>query len=161
MTRTILILCAIAAALVFPSVAANAVEDVTAPVLTDFTLTSSASIDTGPASVSFAWTATATDNLSGVRRITAYITAFGGGGTFGNSSANQFTPGDLEFTDSGSATIPRYAGYATYNIFVNISDHAGNARQYQANVPEPYGESSGHYDLCDVDTPCQIVNAAP
>jgi hypothetical protein len=51
MTRTIQILCAIAAALVFPSVAANAVEDVTAPVLTDFTLTSSASIDTGPRSV--------------------------------------------------------------------------------------------------------------
>ena len=52
MTRKIQIL-SIIAALVFPSVAANAVEDTTDPVLTDFTLTSASSIDTGPSSVTF------------------------------------------------------------------------------------------------------------
>ena len=161
MTRTIQILCAIVAALIFPSVAATAVDDTTEPVLTDFTLTSDASIDTGPASVSFAWTATATDDLSGVKRIVVHIKAVPPVGGFGTSSVEQGFLGDLSLTGSGGATLPRIMPYATYDIYVAISDHAGNARLYQANVPEPYGEPAGYYDLCDVDTPCQIVNAAP
>ena len=157
MTRIIKFFFAIVAALIFPSVAANAVDDTTDPVLTDFTLTSDASIDTGPASVSFAWTATATDDLSGVKRIVVHIKAVPVG-AFGISSVEQGILGDLSFTDSGSATLPRYMPYATYDIYVAILDHAGHARLYQANAPDT---PAGYYDLCDVDTPCQIVNAAP
>jgi hypothetical protein len=153
MTRTINIFCAIVAALVFPSVAANAVDDTTAPVLTDFTLTSSASIDTGPGTVSFTWTATATDELSGVKVIVVHLND----GGLGNSYVGQSLRGDLEFTGSGSTTLPRYSEYATYNIFVTVQDHARNTRTWQANAPE----TGGYYDLCDIDTPCQIVNAAP
>jgi hypothetical protein len=160
MTRTIQILCAIMAALVFPSVAANAVDDTTEPILTDFTLTSSASIDTGPGTVAFAWTATATDDLSGVKRIVVHIKAVPPVGGFGASSVEQGFLGDLSLTGSGGATLPRIMPYATYDIYVAISDHAGNARVYQANAPGPT-ESDSHYDLCDIDTPCQIVNAAP
>ena len=42
--------------------------------------------------------------------------------------------------------------YATYDIYVTVRDEVGNSATYVAN---------GSPDLCAVDTPCQIVNAAP
>ena len=150
MKQSLFILGIIAAALVFPSVAANAVEDTTAPVLTDFTLTSSASIDTGPSSVSFAWTATATDDLSGVMGI--FVTIRAAGGKFGQSDIRAASLGDLSLTDSDSATLPRYMPYLVYDIHVQLIDQIGNSVIYVAN---------GSPDLCVVDTPCQITNAAP
>ncbi|MCH8082834.1 MAG: hypothetical protein IH885_01220 [Myxococcales bacterium] len=155
--RRALILCIIAAALVFPSSSANAADDTTDPILTDFTLTSSASIDTGASAVSFAWTATVTDNLSGVRYIVVYITA--PAGMYGNSPVWVSALGDQSVTRSGKATLPQYMKYGTYDIYVAIGDHAGNWRLYQSNVPSP--PIVGFYDLCAIDTPCKITNAAP
>jgi hypothetical protein len=160
MTRIIKILCAIAASLVFPSVAANAVDDTTDPVLTDFTLTSSASIDTGPSAVSFAWTATATDNRSGVHGIHVYIRSDYARTKRGSSRVTQGALGDLSFTGSGSVTLPRYMPYGTYDIRVTVYDHIGNGRSYRTNATGPTA-ADPDYDLCAIDTPCQIVNAAP
>jgi hypothetical protein len=42
--------------------------------------------------------------------------------------------------------------YATYDIHVTVRDRVGNYASYVSN---------GSPDLCGVDTPCQIVNAAP
>jgi hypothetical protein len=91
--------------------------------------------------------------LSGVKVIVVHLND----GGLGNSYVGQSLRGDLEFTGSDSTTLPRYSEYATYNIFVTVQDHAGNTRTWQANAPE----TGGYYDLCDIDTPCQIVNAAP
>lgn len=152
MKQTTRILCAVLAALVFAGSPAFAAEDTTDPVLTVFTLTSSATIDTGPSSVSFAWTATATDDLSGVSYISVNIYDTAGAALIGGGSVNAAAVGDLSLTDSGSTTLRRYTPYQTLEIWVTVADQVGNQVTYIAN---------GSPDLCAVDTPCTVVNAAP
>jgi hypothetical protein len=115
-------------------------SDTTPPVLTTLTAPTSVSgVGSGPVSATF--TASATDDLSGVQYIQVAIclqiagSNCGSGAGWSAGAVNVYvTPPNV---NSGTLTlvlpIPRYARVGTYNIMVLVVDAVGNTTQYTAS----------------------------
>lgn len=131
-------------------------QDTTAPVLLEFTA-SPVVFDTGPSAVTIQWCGRATDDLSGVRAIRLYSNGCveGGGGCVVEPSAvsapNYPTPVP-ELEGCGSATVPRFSTYATFQLFVTLEDGVGRMRSYSVSPNTPDSE-----DLCSIGV-CRLVN---
>ncbi|MCE5255012.1 MAG: S-layer homology domain-containing protein [Actinomycetia bacterium] len=117
--------------LVFPVAPALADGDTTPPVLTSLSF-SSAPLDVRASDATLAVTATATDDLSGVRFIRVH---FDPPGSSGGVSTRDIRPP----ATSSIATFPQYAPGGEWQVTVRVDDNVGNWYQYSTFELEVMG----------------------
>ena len=127
-------------------VVASAQEDVTAPVLQDFTIAPGV-FDAGIAETALDVCITAQDDLSGLGRVIVGL----------NEPGRQFFRLDTNFGGTFDATlcgpiaVPRFFAYRSFYVIVAVFDEVGNAVTWSHPV---LGEPN---DLCSIGT-CEVVN---
>ena len=130
-------------------------EDLTAPILLDFTL-GPVAFDTGPGPVTVNWCATASDDFSGLNSVHII-------GALPLSSGNAASfDGSLNDTVCMEGTVPMFTPYQVWDFGVRVGDVAGNSTTYTigktatrlANGTNIEDESTG---LCEIGT-CQVEN---
>lgn len=148
MPRLTLLLSAVATFLIALSpVNASAQQDMTPPVLVDFTI-SPMVFDAALGPVILTACITARDDLSGLKRgSVSLVGVVGDGGDF-------FSPGDLDATACRQLTVPQFTAYQTILLEVGVGDQVGN--NMLARHPALGGVPPA-LDLCALGA-CAVVN---
>lgn len=135
----------------FLPIAASAQEDITAPVLVDFTIRP-AVFDTTISSAELSFCVTAADDLSGVQKIAISVFDSPPQTTPTHSEVLHFSFGTLNAQGCGTITVPQFSPLEEYLVGIRIIDYLGHDSVY-----EDQSICGSCIDLCSFG-PCRLIN---
>ena len=138
---------------------ALAQQDTTPPVLLEFTA-SPAVFDAGSGAVTIEWCAKASDNLSGVNRLSLFAFCTPAGAGCADRVGFLYPPNSIPLPvvdGCSTVTIPRFSKYGAWYLALYVYDDAGNSNTYLDTSRFPGVDAK---DLCEIG-PCGVLNRAP